>query len=52
MGEMGMSLVDHVRELHPRFPFASGLGSGGDPFAHLPPLAAPQARILSRWSDA
>jgi hypothetical protein len=38
MGQMGMDLVDFVRAHHPEFPFAEGLGKGGDPFAHLPSL--------------
>ena len=49
MGEMGIHLVDHVRAHHPRFPFAKALGSGGDPLAHLPPLAARQRAIVERW---
>jgi len=48
MGEMGAMFVDHVRAAHPRFPFRSGLGQGHDPIAHLPPLPAPQRRILER----
>jgi polysaccharide pyruvyl transferase WcaK-like protein len=39
MGEMGRSLVDHVRGYHPEFPFEDGLGGDGDPWAHLPPLS-------------
>ncbi len=50
MGEMGAMLVDHVRAAHPRFPFRAGLGAGGDPLAHLPPLPAHQQRILARHS--
>jgi polysaccharide pyruvyl transferase WcaK-like protein len=38
MGNMGQFLVDHVRTFHPSFPFASGLGSDGDPWRHLPAL--------------
>jgi polysaccharide pyruvyl transferase WcaK-like protein len=61
MGEMGMHLVDHVREhavlgKRGRFPFRAGLGAstasaggGGDPIGHLPPLAARQRAILERW---
>jgi hypothetical protein len=48
MGQMGAMLVDHVRAAHPRFPFRAGLGEGGDPLAHLPPLPALQTRILER----
>jgi polysaccharide pyruvyl transferase WcaK-like protein len=55
MGEMGMHLVDHVREHHPDFPFRTGLGSAasgsaGDPYAHLPPLPARQREILERFA--
>jgi polysaccharide pyruvyl transferase WcaK-like protein len=48
MGQMGAMLVDHVRAAHPRFPFRAGLGEGGDPLAHLPPLPPAQTRILER----
>jgi polysaccharide pyruvyl transferase WcaK-like protein len=39
MGTMGQSFVEAVRRRHPRFPIREGLGAGGDPWAHLPPLA-------------
>ena len=48
MGEMGRSLVDHVRDAHPRFPFRAGLGGSGDPIAHLPPLGPRLRGILER----
>ncbi len=38
MGQMGIDLVEFVKAHHPEFPFAEGLGRGGDPFAHLPSL--------------
>lgn len=50
MGQMGAMLVDHVRAAHPRFPFRAGLGEGGDPLVHLPPLPAAQTRILERYT--
>ncbi len=37
MGEMGMALVDHLRERHPELPIPEHLGSHGDPLDHLPP---------------
>ena len=48
MGEMGIALVDHVREHHPDFPFAEGLGAGGDPWAHLPHLPPTVKAIVER----
>ena len=48
MGEMGMALVDHVREHLPEFPFREGMGSGGDPWAHLPSLPSDVLEILQR----
>ena len=38
MGQMGMDLVDHLRERHPALPIDPRFGSGGDPIDHLPPL--------------
>jgi len=52
MGEMGMVLVDRVREQHPDFPFAEGLGSDGDPWAHLPSLPPAVAAIVERVGRA
>ena len=48
MGEMGIALVDHVREHHPDFPFAEGLGEGGDPWGHLPELPQNVQDIVER----
>lgn len=48
MGQMGQWVVDYVREREPRFPLRRGLGSEGDPLAHLPPLPRLQTRILER----
>lgn len=50
MGEMGMHLVDRVRQHHPRFPLRAGLGVGGDPLSHLPPLAPLQRSIVERYT--
>ena len=38
MGEMGMVLVDFVRQRHPEFPFRPELGEHGDPWDQLPSL--------------
>lgn len=38
MGQMGIDFVEHVKKHHPDFPFRDGIGAGGDPWAHLPPL--------------
>ncbi len=48
MGEMGIALVDHVREHLPEFPFRDGMGTGGDPWAHLPSLPRDVVDILER----
>ncbi|MDH5491004.1 MAG: hypothetical protein OEY14_03430, partial [Myxococcales bacterium] len=53
MGEMGVALVDYVRERHPQMPFRPELGSihtggQGDPWAHLPPLSEPIQAIVQR----
>ena len=37
MGRMGMSLVDHLRSLHPELPIDPRFGGHGDPLEHLPP---------------
>lgn len=50
MGGMGRVLVEHVRSFHPDFPFADGLGDGGDPWAHLPPLGPTTEPLVERWS--
>lgn len=50
MGGMGRVLVEHVRGFHPDFPFAEGLGEGGDPFAHLPPLGPTTEPLAKRWA--
>lgn len=49
MGTMGGVMVDYVRGFHPEFPFASGLGAGGDPWRHLPPLGPTTAPLAERW---
>ncbi|MCB9691606.1 MAG: hypothetical protein H6736_07310 [Alphaproteobacteria bacterium] len=36
MGQMGMTLVDHLRELHPDLPIDARFGGHGDPLEHLP----------------
>jgi polysaccharide pyruvyl transferase WcaK-like protein len=38
MGQMGQALVEHVKTLHPDFPFRPELGAHGDPWDHLPHL--------------
>ncbi len=45
MGRMGMELVEHVRSHHPEMPFRAGLGLGGDPWAHVPPLPPTVERL-------
>lgn len=52
MGQMGMDLVDFVRAHHPEFPFAEGLGKGGDPFAHLPSLPARLREMVAARDQA
>jgi polysaccharide pyruvyl transferase WcaK-like protein len=39
MGRMGVMLATHVQERLPRFPLREGIGRGGDPWDHLPPLS-------------
>jgi polysaccharide pyruvyl transferase WcaK-like protein len=48
MGEMGIALVEHVKTHHPEFPFRDGIGAGGDPWAHLPPLPESVRSLLER----
>lgn len=45
MGEMGISLLRHVRTHHPRFPVGAHLDES-DPISFLPPLAAPQRALI------
>jgi polysaccharide pyruvyl transferase WcaK-like protein len=52
MGQMGMDLVDFVRGQHPEFPFAEGLGKGGDPFAHLPSLPTRLSEMVAARDQA
>ncbi|MBZ0120358.1 MAG: polysaccharide pyruvyl transferase family protein [Sandaracinaceae bacterium] len=52
MGTMGAHLVDYVRGMHPEFPFAQGLGSGGDPWAHLPSLGPTTRALVERYAGA
>ena len=49
MGRMGQLLVEQVLQLHPKFPFAEGLGMEGDPWAHLPPLGPTVSRLVERY---
>lgn len=51
MGEMGMALVEHVKVLHPDFPFRPGLGVDGDPWEHLPPLPDDVVELIERYGD-
>lgn len=46
MGRMGALVIDHVRARHPAFPFRDGLGSGGDPWDHLPSLPRAVRELL------
>lgn len=48
MGQMGMILVDHVKERHPDFPFRPELGLAGDPWDHLPELPPAVQAIVER----
>lgn len=50
MGTMGSLLVDYVRDRHPEFPFADGLGGGSaaDPYAHLPELGPTLRDLIER----
>ena len=48
MGQMGMTLVDHVKKRHPEFPFRPELGLHGDPWEHLPTFPAAVAGAISR----
>ncbi len=54
MGQMGMILVDYVRNHHPEFPFRPELGEvnakgeAGDPWAHLPSLAPAVQELVAR----
>jgi hypothetical protein len=50
MGQMGIDLVEHVKTHHPEFPFRDGIGAGGDPWDHLPPLPAHVAELKERWA--
>ena len=47
MGEMGLELVEFVRERHPEFPFAAHLGRGRDPLDHLPSLPPRLADLVA-----
>ncbi len=50
MGQMGIDLVEHVRTHHPEFPFREGIGAGGDPWDHLPPLPKGVAELKERYA--
>ncbi|MEZ4286714.1 MAG: polysaccharide pyruvyl transferase family protein [Polyangiales bacterium] len=47
-GRMGMLLVDHVKTFYPEFPFATDLGTDGDPWRHLPPMRGDVAELVNR----
>jgi len=49
MGSMGQTLVEHVRNRHPEFPFHPWLGKHGDPWGHLPPLSAELKELADRY---
>ncbi|MEZ4317021.1 MAG: hypothetical protein R3F61_05945 [Myxococcota bacterium] len=48
MGQMGIDLVDHLRERHPELPIDTRFGGRGDPLAHLPPLAPHLVTLLEK----
>lgn len=50
MGSMGGWLVDAVQQRYPQFVWRDGLGSKGDPWHHLPPLAPALQRLVERSS--
>lgn len=52
MGTMGVRLADHVRARLPRFPLPEGMGRGGDPWAHLPPLDRRLLDLVEAHEDA
>ncbi|MFW5924846.1 MAG: polysaccharide pyruvyl transferase family protein [Myxococcota bacterium] len=52
MGRMGRILVDHVRGRHPELEVRPGLGEGGDPWDHLPPLPPEVAALVERTGGA
>ena len=45
-GQMGSDFLAELRRHHPAFPVRAGLGPGGDPLAHLPPLSPAQHALL------
>ena len=51
MGGMGIAFVENIREHHPDFPFAAGIGAGGDPWDHLPSLPPEVQALVDRVRD-
>ena len=49
MGRMGQVFVDHLRARHPELPLRPELGMAGDPWDHLPPLAAELQDLVDRY---
>lgn len=49
MGTMGQTFIEAIRARHPALPIREGLGEGGDPIAHLPPLSTELLQLLSRY---
>jgi len=50
MGGMGQTFVDHVRHRLPELPLRAGLGGGGDPWSHLPPLPPTVESLAARYA--
>jgi polysaccharide pyruvyl transferase WcaK-like protein len=51
MGQMGQTLVDHLRAKHPELPLREGLGSHGDPWDHLPPLSPALTQLVEQYGS-
>jgi hypothetical protein len=52
MGKMGVMLAGHVRDRLPRFPLRDGIGKGGDPWDHLPPLSPSLRELVQTHAEA
>lgn len=48
MGRMGVLLAAYVSEQLPGFPLPDGMGRGGDPWHHLPPLSPSLQAMVDR----
>jgi len=49
MGEMGQTVVEHVRDRLPELPIRDELGEAGDPWAHLPALPPAVRALVDRF---